>query len=637
MSIDYLIMALRFFMMLDTMHNVIKRTKKLLIKLHFIKDIVEEENERTARRNSGQNSVVFENYKNLDIPKNITAIVHEHVSINLTYPKHPLTSIMKIRSSIEKLSLNAYNVSFEMLFNTMKKSYAMHLTSPIIRAEVNQHECAIMRNFKMDMRIIFKKCIRRLVQVLKEMTLDMNQTITFSQLNINLSSNLFLWVMIFDQIYRKMKKEASIKHDMMKKILHSDFLKENLLKQDYEVENEHMLFETKIPSLMKLEVNVHQVECKVFTKDDNNTMKVLIEDYQLNGDLEHNILTAKNYFASLTLLSDRVMKSQMNRNGRAQSRTVYLATKGLLYQERRDNSFENKLPRRFLLKFDTIDLFYNCDLLLSASEDINDLSLISKYFKRQNVNYKVQKKASFTEALDFVGNKLIIDWYLGGRRYLKFVATDIDSVDCGIPWSNKKDGAMHYTFSTISVSHTKFEKVIRNPDEIDLSMDPDEKEEYKKLEDIILRVTDLSYVMRKNKDKLDLFFSSTDLHIYCPNHLHYGAIIKALMKQIKFQIRWHKVAYKEYKVLNRIRLPPKAIAPKSEKKDFNMTFRIQNFSMMGEDKDVTKCLVYQNEIVSMLKEKGLTKCHPKILFDSRRELIKNELQENYTSFRKLNQ
>lgn len=137
---DYLLRSLRFFMMLDTMLNVIKRTKKLLIKLHFLKDIVEEEKEREQRRNNGQQSVFFENYRNLDIPKNFTAKVHDYLTINLTYPRHPLTSIMKIKSPFEKVSLNGDNISFEMLFNTMKKSYAMYLTSPVVRAEVNQYE-----------------------------------------------------------------------------------------------------------------------------------------------------------------------------------------------------------------------------------------------------------------------------------------------------------------------------------------------------------------------------------------------------------------------------------------------------------------------------------------------------------------
>ena len=100
MSIEYLLKAIRFFMILDTMLNVINRTKKLLIKLHFLNDIINEELERETRRNSGQNSMSFENYKNLDIPRNITAKVHDYLTVNLTYPRHPLTSIMKIKNPI---------------------------------------------------------------------------------------------------------------------------------------------------------------------------------------------------------------------------------------------------------------------------------------------------------------------------------------------------------------------------------------------------------------------------------------------------------------------------------------------------------------------------------------------------------
>lgn len=57
-----------------------------------------------------------------------------------------------------------------------------------------------------------------------------------------------------------MKKEASVKHDLMKKILHTDFLRENLLKQEFEIENEHILYETKIPDVMKFAILIQKVE-----------------------------------------------------------------------------------------------------------------------------------------------------------------------------------------------------------------------------------------------------------------------------------------------------------------------------------------------------------------------------------------
>ena len=158
----------------------------------------------------------------------------------------------------------------------------MNLTWPEVRAEVNQHEWAKIVDFKMELSIIYKKCIRKRVQVLKEMSLDVNHIISFNFLHVNLTSNIFMWIMIFDQIYRKMKKEASVKHDLMKKILHTDFLRENLLKQEFEIENEHILYETKIPDVMKFAILIQKVEWILFTKDDNNTMKALIENYQLH-------------------------------------------------------------------------------------------------------------------------------------------------------------------------------------------------------------------------------------------------------------------------------------------------------------------------------------------------------------------
>ena len=291
----------------------------------------------------------------------------------------------------------------------------MNLTCPSLRAEVNQHEWAQVIDFKMEMSIIYKKCIRRKVQVLKEMFLDVNNMMSVNYLHVNMTSNIFMWIMILDQIYRKMKKEASIKHDLMKKIIHTDFLKENLLKRDYEVENEHVFHETKIPDRMKFGINIRKVEWILFTKDDNNTMKALIENYELMAILENRILSANHYFAYLALLSENLKEN-------------YLKTKGLTFRESRDLNYDDILPRKFLLKFDTIDLFYNWDLMLSASNDLNDLVLITKYFKRQNMNYKILNKLSFIESVEIDGNNLIIDWFLGGRRYLKFKATDVKTI-----------------------------------------------------------------------------------------------------------------------------------------------------------------------------------------------------------------
>ena len=112
----------------------------------------------------------------------------------------------------------------------------------------------------MEMMIIFKKRLRKRVQVLKEMKLDVILDFSIKDVKINLSTNLFMWVMIFDQLYRKMKKEASVKNDLIKKIINTDFLRENLLKQEFELENEQVLYESSIPSEIKVNINVDHSE-----------------------------------------------------------------------------------------------------------------------------------------------------------------------------------------------------------------------------------------------------------------------------------------------------------------------------------------------------------------------------------------
>ena len=173
-------------------------------------------------------------------------------------------------------------------------------------------------------------------------------------------------------------------------------------------------------------------------------------------------------------------------------------------------------------------------------------------------------------------------------------------------------------------------KIIKNPNEIDFSSKSnDPLQDYEKLEDEALKVTDFHYIMNKTKKKFELIFTGDDLGIYIPNHLHFGAIIKAMMKQIRFQIRWHKIAYKEYKVQNRVVLPPRPISEKTDPREFKLVIRAETVKLRGEDKNITKWLIYHNEIVSALNEKGLTKCNPQILHNFRKQLIKNKVQEDY--------
>lgn len=122
----------------------------------------------------------------------------------------------------------------------------------------------------------------------------------------------------------------------------------------------------------------------------------------------------------------------------------------------------------------------------------------------------------------------------------------------------------------------KQQKVQRNPHEIDLARDDDE-EEYEQLLDSIVKVRDLNYIYNKDRKKVEMIFSSDYLDIYVPNHLHFGALIRALIKQIRFQIRWHKLSYKQYKEQNRIKLPPKPGKESDPARDFQLFIRTDEF------------------------------------------------------------
>jgi hypothetical protein len=56
--------------------------------------------------------------------------------------------------------------------------------------------------------------------------------------------------------------------------------------------------------------------------------------------------------------------------------------------------------------------------------------------------------------------------------------------------------------------------------------------------------------------------------------------------------------------------------------------------MTGEDKPLSKCLIYQTELISALKDKGLYYCDDNIMFQSRKSLKSHKLQEHYIKISK---
>ena len=114
---------------------------------------------------------------------------------------------------------------------------------------------------------------------------------------------------------------------------------------------------------------------------------------------------------------------------------------------------EFHVPKRIYLIFDTLNINWNCDLLLESSDELNDLSIIGKYFSRQTSKYKFKKKEVWTERVIFRGNKFDLNWALGGNRYINFHATEVETVDTEEPWSKNGNGCMIYEARKMIMSH----------------------------------------------------------------------------------------------------------------------------------------------------------------------------------------
>ncbi len=60
-----------------------------------------------------------------------------------------------------------------------------------------------------------------------------------------------------------------------------------------------------------------------------------------------------------------------------------------------------------------------------------------------------------------------------------------------------------------------------------------------------------------------------------------------------FQIKWQRKEYKVYKDKMNIKLPPKPQHVKSKyNRDFRLAFKVGEGHLRGEDKSLSKCLIY---------------------------------------------
>ena len=69
------------------------------------------------------------------------------------------------------------------------------------------------------------------------MYLDISQSMKAQRLTVKVNTNIVIWIRDFEQLYKSMVKEASIKHEIIKKVLTEEFLNENILKEAKEVNN----------------------------------------------------------------------------------------------------------------------------------------------------------------------------------------------------------------------------------------------------------------------------------------------------------------------------------------------------------------------------------------------------------------
>ena len=73
---EFLKTMAKFFVKMDTLKVITKRIKKLILKIHYMEQLLKEQD--------NQAQLLFENFKDIDIPKRLQVFIEEGLSIIVT-------------------------------------------------------------------------------------------------------------------------------------------------------------------------------------------------------------------------------------------------------------------------------------------------------------------------------------------------------------------------------------------------------------------------------------------------------------------------------------------------------------------------------------------------------------------------
>lgn len=108
----------RFFVDMDTLKTIIKRIKRLLLKIHYLDELLREL-DRSCEMH-------FENFKDIDIPKRLRVVIEEGLSVMMTSSSKKVSPFLhspnEEKRPNELLYFTASDLEVELL-RTLTNSY----------------------------------------------------------------------------------------------------------------------------------------------------------------------------------------------------------------------------------------------------------------------------------------------------------------------------------------------------------------------------------------------------------------------------------------------------------------------------------------------------------------------------------
>jgi len=197
----------KFLVHMDTLKDIIKRIKRLILKLNYYEQLLKEQADDV------QDVQQYDNFMDEDIPKRLKIVIDEGLSVVMIDPSKKLAPFLQGgdggNRQLEHVVLNTNQITFELL-RTLKNSYYINCQSAKLAVDCNMKQTIVVTNFVQEMDFCFKR--QRKDSPLRLTRMEINNVVRMDALAVDLAMSEVKLVHDIIDIYVQMVFAASVKN-----------------------------------------------------------------------------------------------------------------------------------------------------------------------------------------------------------------------------------------------------------------------------------------------------------------------------------------------------------------------------------------------------------------------------------------